>query len=182
MSEKCCFLRCKIVGLKIRVCKKLDKYHVWPLGSPTRTPWPLGTPLTYPLNLDPLGPNGHPPWPPRDYLHAPFFLEKNDILAKKIGPQLHHSPLFSFARSCASLLSRSDKNWQRAGLTQRCLWHFRESVTILRAECRLLALQMLDTAFCCQHSWLPYSTYLYFDFHLLLCSMTKLKEHSREIC
>ena len=37
-----------------------------------------------------------------------------------------------------------------------------------------------------QGSWLPYSTYLYFDFHLLLlfhlCSMTKLKEHSREIC
>ena len=30
-------------------------------------------------------------------------------------------------------------------------------------------------------SWLPYSTYLYLDFHLL-CSMTKLKEHSREIC
>ena len=29
--------------------------------------------------------------------------------------------------------------------------------------------------------WLPYSTYLYLDFHLL-CSMTKLKEHSREIC
>ena len=29
-------------------------------------------------------------------------------------------------------------------------------------------------------SWLPYSTYLYLDFHL--CSMTKLKEHSREIC
>ena len=26
-------------------------------------------------------------------------------------------------------------------------------------------------------SWLPYSTYLYLDFHL--CSMTKLKEHSR---
>ena len=31
-----------------------------------------------------------------------------------------------------------------------------------------------------QASWLPYSTYLYLDFHL--CSMTKLKEHSREIC
>ena len=30
-------------------------------------------------------------------------------------------------------------------------------------------------------SWLPYSTYLYLDFHLL-CSMTKLKEQSREIC
>ena len=30
-------------------------------------------------------------------------------------------------------------------------------------------------------SWLPYSTYLYFGFHLL-CSMKKLKEHSREIC
>ena len=30
-------------------------------------------------------------------------------------------------------------------------------------------------------SWLPYSTYLYLDFHLL-CSMTKLKGHSREIC
>ena len=30
-------------------------------------------------------------------------------------------------------------------------------------------------------SWLPYSTYLYLDFHLL-CSMAKLKEHSREIC
>ena len=29
-------------------------------------------------------------------------------------------------------------------------------------------------------SWLPYST-VYLDFHLL-CSMTKLKEHSREIC
>ena len=28
-------------------------------------------------------------------------------------------------------------------------------------------------------SWLPYPSYLYFDFHL--CSMTKLKEHSREI-
>ena len=28
--------------------------------------------------------------------------------------------------------------------------------------------------------WLPYSTYLYLDLHL--CSMTKLKEHSREIC
>ena len=27
---------------------------------------------------------------------------------------------------------------------------------------------------------MPYSTYLYIDFHL--CSMTKLKEHSREIC
>ena len=27
---------------------------------------------------------------------------------------------------------------------------------------------------------MPYSTYLYLDFHL--CSMTKLKEHSREIC
>ena len=36
----------------------------------------------------------------------------------QIGPQLQHSPLFSFARLCASLLSRSDKNWQRAGLTQ----------------------------------------------------------------
>ena len=31
-----------------------------------------------------------------------------------------------------------------------------------------------------QLSWLPYSTYLYLDFYL--CSMTKLKEHSREIC
>ena len=31
-------------------------------------------------------------------------------------------------------------------------------------------------------SWLPYSTYLYLDFHLLLCSMTKLNEHSRDIC
>ena len=31
------------------------------------------------------------------------------------------------------------------------------------------------------YSWLPYSTYPYLDFHLL-CSMTKLKEHSREIC
>ena len=30
-------------------------------------------------------------------------------------------------------------------------------------------------------SWLPYSTDLYLDFHLL-CSMTKLKEQSREIC
>ena len=30
-------------------------------------------------------------------------------------------------------------------------------------------------------SWLPFSTYLYLDFHLL-CSKTKLKEHSREIC
>ena len=39
----------------------------------------------------------------------------------QIGPQLHHSPLFSFARSRAGLLSRSDKNWQRAGLTQLCL-------------------------------------------------------------
>ena len=29
-------------------------------------------------------------------------------------------------------------------------------------------------------SWLPYSTYLHLDFHM--CSMTKLKEHSREIC
>ena len=28
--------------------------------------------------------------------------------------------------------------------------------------------------------WLPYSTYLYFDF--FLCSMTKLKEQSRKIC
>ena len=28
---------------------------------------------------------------------------------------------------------------------------------------------------------MPYSTYLYLDFHLL-CSMTKLKEHSGEIC
>ena len=32
-----------------------------------------------------------------------------------------------------------------------------------------------------RHSWLPYSTYLYLDFHLF-CSMTKLKEYSREIC
>ena len=30
----------------------------------------------------------------------------------QIGPQLHHSPLFSFARSRAGLLSTSDKNWQ----------------------------------------------------------------------
>ena len=30
-------------------------------------------------------------------------------------------------------------------------------------------------------SRLPYSTYLYLDFHML-CSMTKPKEHSREIC
>ena len=30
-------------------------------------------------------------------------------------------------------------------------------------------------------SWLPYSTYLYLDFHLL-CSMTYLKEDSRKIC
>ena len=30
--------------------------------------------------------------------------------------------------------------------------------------------------------WLPFSTNLYLDFHCLLCSMTKLKEHSREIC
>ena len=52
----------------------------------------------------------------------------------QIGPQLHHSPLFSFARSRASLLSRSDKNWQRAGLTQLYLYvAFWESVTILRA-------------------------------------------------
>ena len=29
-------------------------------------------------------------------------------------------------------------------------------------------------------SWLPYSTYLFLDFQL--CSMTKLKEHTREIC
>ena len=29
-------------------------------------------------------------------------------------------------------------------------------------------------------SLLPYSTYLHLDFHL--CSMIKLKEHSREIC
>ena len=32
-----------------------------------------------------------------------------------------------------------------------------------------------------RHSWLPYSTYLYLDFYLF-CSMTKLKEYSREIC
>ena len=31
-----------------------------------------------------------------------------------------------------------------------------------------------------QLSWLPYSTYLYLNFYL--CSRTKLKEHSREIC
>ena len=31
-------------------------------------------------------------------------------------------------------------------------------------------------------SWLlPYSTYLYLNFHLLFCSMTKIKEYSREI-
>ena len=32
----------------------------------------------------------------------------------------------------------------------------------------------------CKPSWLPYSTYLYLDFHLF--SMTKVKEHSMEIC
>ena len=37
------------------------------------------------------------------------------------------------------------------------------------------------TKFWSKVSWLPYSTFLYVDFHLL-CSMTKLKEHSREIC
>ena len=31
-----------------------------------------------------------------------------------------------------------------------------------------------------RHSWLPYSTYLYLDFYLF-CSMTKLKEYSREM-
>ena len=36
------------------------------------------------------------------------------------------------------------------------------------------------TQFWSRHSRLPYSTYLYLDFHL--CFMTKLKEHSREIC
>ena len=49
--------------------------------------------------------------------------------------------------------------------------------------------QKVTTVECCklQHFtvpvssfWLPYSTYLHLDFHL--CSMTKLKEHSREIC
>ena len=30
--------------------------------------------------------------------------------------------------------------------------------------------------------WLPYSTYQYLDFQLLLCSMTKLEAHDREIC
>ena len=93
--------RCKILGLKIRVCKKLDKYHVWPLGSPTRTPWPLGTPLTYPLNLDPLGPYWHLPWPPGDYLHAPFFLSKNDILAKKNWATT--PPLMSIGPPCQNL-------------------------------------------------------------------------------
>ena len=39
----------------------------------------------------------------------------------QIGPPLHHSPLFSFARSRAGLLSISDKNWQRAGSTRLCL-------------------------------------------------------------
>ena len=29
-------------------------------------------------------------------------------------------------------------------------------------------------------SWLPFSTYLYFEIYL--CPITKLKEHSREIC
>ena len=39
----------------------------------------------------------------------------------------------------------------------------------------------LSTSHLLQHpSWLPYSTYLYLDFHLL--SMTKLRENSREIC
>ena len=39
----------------------------------------------------------------------------------QIGPPLHHSPLFSFARSRAGLLSISDKNWQSAGSTRLCL-------------------------------------------------------------
>ena len=30
--------------------------------------------------------------------------------------------------------------------------------------------------------WLPYSTYQYLDFQLLLCSMTKLEAHDRENC
>ena len=30
--------------------------------------------------------------------------------------------------------------------------------------------------------WLPYSTYQYLDFQLLLCSMAKLEAHDREIC
>ena len=42
--------------------------------------------------------------------------------------------------------------------------------------------QWLNLAPLCapQPNLLPISTYLYLDFHL--CSMTKLKEHSREIC
>ena len=39
----------------------------------------------------------------------------------QIGPQLFFSPLFSFARSRAGLLSTSDKTWQRAGSTRLCL-------------------------------------------------------------
>ena len=45
----------------------------------------------------------------------------------------------------------------------------------------LISKQFISVCSYFYHSWLPYSTYLYFDFHLL-CSMTKLKEHSREIC
>ena len=42
--------------------------------------------------------------------------------------------------------------------------------------CEKLAITIIQICL----SWLPYSTYPYLDFHL--CSMTKLKEHSREIC
>ena len=47
-------------------------------------------------------------------------------------------------------------------------------------NCVLLISPLLPTVVV-MSSWLPYSTYLYFGFHLL-CSMKKLKEHSREIC
>ena len=43
-----------------------------------------------------------------------------------------------------------------------------------------------ESTFCCSVNswlpWLPYSTYQYLDFQLLLCSMTNLEAQDREIC
>ena len=62
-----------------------------------------------------------------------------------------------------------------------CTW-FSEIGTILRGGGSMAVWNLSENSSVLVPwpSWLPYSTYLYLDIHL--CSMTKLKEHSREIC
>ena len=110
MSIKCCFLRCKILGLKIRACKKLDKYHVWPPGIPyTYSLAPWDTP-DVPLESWSSGTLWTSPMIPRGLPTRPLFSFKEWYTCKKkFGP----TPPLPIVFICTFVCKPFVKKWQK---------------------------------------------------------------------